>query len=77
VDTLKISRPEQRGLHVDWVILGTVLALTVVGIITIWGAAASDGSLGPFVGYARRQLQWTIVGLALAAGFGFFDYRGT
>lgn len=77
MDTLKISRPEHRGVHIDWVILGTVLALTVIGIITIWGASASDGSLGPFVGYARRQLQWTILGLALAAGLAFFDYRWT
>lgn len=74
MSTLRIAQPEDEGLRVDWTILGCVLALTVIGIVTIWGASASDGDLGPFAGYARRQFQWMMVGLVLALGLMFLDY---
>ncbi len=75
--TLKISSPEPGSLRLDWILLGSVLALTAIGIVTIWGASSSDGTLAPFTGYARRQLQWTVVGLVLAGGLMFADYRWT
>jgi rod shape determining protein RodA len=75
--TLKLSPPENRGLRIDWIVVGVVLALSLLGIVTIWGAAASDGTPGPFAGYARRQFQWMLVGIALAAGLTVADYRWT
>lgn len=77
METLKLSPPERSGLRIDWVLLGAVLALTAMGIVTIWGASSSDGELAPFRGYARRQLQWMVVGLVLAGGLMFLDYRWT
>lgn len=77
METLKISTPEREGLRIDWMLLGVVLALTGLGIVTIWGASASDGEVGPFTGYARRQFQWAILGLILAGGLMLLDYRWT
>lgn len=77
MESLKISLPERGGLRVDWMLLGVVLALTALGIVTIWGASSSDGHLAPFTGYARRQFQWMIIGLILAGGLMLLDYRWT
>jgi rod shape determining protein RodA len=74
---LKLAPTEERGLRIDWVVVGVALALSLLGIVTIWGAAASDGVPGPFEGYARRQFQWVIVGIVVATGLIVMDYRWT
>lgn len=70
-------RPSFFSLWPDWVLVGAVLALSGLGIVTIWGASATEGVPLVFGGFAKRQLMWACIGLALMAGLSFMDYRWT
>src|SRR3990172_13314103 len=57
--------------NVDWPLVGTALAITAVGLLTI-------GSLSPFrwgSGIAFRQLIWIVGGLCLLTIVLSIDYR--
>lgn len=60
---VNFNPPQKIWANIDWILIGTALALSIFGIVTIWGASANDGNPGAFVGYARRQAQWLILGV--------------
>jgi rod shape determining protein RodA len=57
--------------HLDWVLLATVLALSLAGTLLVWSAtAASDGHT-----YLFKQLINIVIGLALMLAVTVLDYR--
>jgi rod shape determining protein RodA len=61
---------------VDWALIVITVALIGCGLITLWGATSHEGvGLWPIPFYARRQILFGGVGLALMAALIFFDYR--
>jgi rod shape-determining protein RodA len=57
--------------HFDWILLGGVLALSLIGTLLVWSATA--GSAGH--GYLMRQLLVIALGLVIMVGVSFLDYR--
>ncbi len=67
--------PPRLWPNVDWSLMAVTILLSMISVVALWGAAADEGGIGPLTGYARRQLQWTIVGIPVMAAAAFFDYR--
>ena len=69
-------RPRPRRLpRIDWIVIGLTVALSVVGILTMWGASSYGNEPTPFAGLVRRQSQWLLMGLAIAIALMGIDYR--
>lgn len=77
MSSLNFRAPSPIWPKIDWTIIGCALAITITGIVTMWGAAASDGDIGPFVGYPRGQTMRLAVGAVAMAVMVLFDYRKT
>ena len=60
--------------HLDWVLLGAVLALSLLGTLLVWSATDTNGmtSSDP---YLSKQLLNVAIGLVLMAGVSMLDYR--
>lgn len=67
--------PPRFWPNIDWLLMFVAVALSLFGVIVIWGAASAEGGIGPLAGYARRQLNWTILGTAVMTFFAIIDYR--
>jgi rod shape determining protein RodA len=52
----------RRRRHFDWVLVGSALALGVIGVIMVYSATAVPGA--PRHDYAVRQLVWLLLGAA-------------
>ncbi len=68
---LKIDRRLLTNL--DWVIVGTVVLLSLVGIMTIYSATRPLGG-GEHPPYYIKQTYWMLVGLAAMAAVASIDY---
>jgi rod shape determining protein RodA len=77
MSSLSFRPPTPIWPKIDWTIIGCAMAITITGIMTMWGAAASDGNLGPFIGYPRGQTLRLIIGSVAMAALVLFDYRKT
>lgn len=64
------ARPSWR--EVDWVLLGSALALALVGVAFIHSARSGDGQLG---GSALRQAAYLVVALVVFGVTARIDYR--
>jgi rod shape determining protein RodA len=53
----------------DWVLLGIVAAIVVLGIATFWGIGAKSPD------FIQRQVIFLILGVAIMIAVSFFDYR--
>lgn len=63
--------------HVDWLLLGAAIMLTLVGFVMIGGATANDPVVIEGAGniYIQRQVIAFLLGTAAAAVTTLFDYR--
>jgi rod shape determining protein RodA len=62
---------DSRLRHLDWVLLLTVLALSLIGTLLVWSATRGAGSHT----YVVKQLLNIVIGLALLAVVSLLDYR--
>ncbi len=69
--------PPRIWPNIDWLLLILAVALSLCGVVTIWGASSTEGKLGAFVGYANSQFQWLLLGLTVAVPLVVADYRWT
>ncbi|HUF33113.1 MAG TPA: rod shape-determining protein RodA [Acidimicrobiales bacterium] len=63
--------------HLDPVLIGAVLALSVIGLLAVYSATHSSlrsAGLDPTF-YLRRQAIWVALGIVLASGVMAIDYR--
>ena len=60
--------------RLDWILFGTVLALSLLGTLLVWSATDTHGMAGndPFL---TKQLLNVAIGLGLMAGVSMLDYR--
>lgn len=56
----------------DWVLIGAVLLLIIIGLLSI--ASASQARTGVFTNF-KKQLFFAVIGLILLGVFSFVDYR--
>jgi len=56
----------------DWVLIGAVLLLIIIGLLSI--ASASQARTGAFTNF-KKQLFFAVIGLILLGTFCFIDYR--
>jgi len=56
----------------DWVLIGAIVLLIIIGLLSI--ASASQARTGAFTNF-KKQLFFSVFGLALLATFSFIDYR--
>jgi cell division protein FtsW len=76
---LKRQRNRQQGspLGVDWIFVGVVLLLTLLGLLMAYSTtffwSYTDYAGNPFAIFAR-QLGWTALGLLAFAGLSWLDY---
>lgn len=71
---LTLTRPGYRG-NLDWALIAGAVALTLFGVLTIWGGAAVDGTAPAFGGSAKAQARWLVISLAAVAVILVVDYR--
>jgi rod shape determining protein RodA len=57
--------------HLDWILLVTVLALSLIGTLLVWSATRGADPRTYFV----KQVLAIVIGLALLAGTSLLDYR--
>jgi rod shape determining protein RodA len=75
-----LARAADRGSplrQLDWVLLGTVLGLTVLSVLLVWSAtrAQAVATGGDPNGYLKRQIPQLVIGLVLLGGVSMLDYR--
>ena len=58
----------------DWLVVGTVVTLSLIGIMTIYSATRPLGG-GPHPNYYIKQMYWLVVGLAAMFAVVSFDYK--
>jgi rod shape determining protein RodA len=70
----RIFGPGSPLRKLDWILLGAVLALCIIGTVLVWSATATSGPAGsdPFL---TKQVLNVAIGLALMAGVSMLDYR--
>jgi rod shape determining protein RodA len=70
----RILGPGSPLRRMDWILLGAVLGLSLLGTLLVWSATDTDGMTGsdPFL---TKQLLNVAIGLALMAGVSMLDYR--
>ena len=56
----------------DWVLVGAILLLVIIGLLSI--ASASQARTGVFINF-KKQLFFAVMGLILLGTFSFIDYR--
>ncbi len=56
----------------DWVLIGAILLLIIIGLLSI--ASASQARTGVFINF-KKQLFFAVIGLILLGTFCFIDYR--
>jgi rod shape determining protein RodA len=73
----RVLGPESALWRLDWVLMGAVLALTIIGALLIWSATRARGldSGGDPEYFLKRHLLNLIIGLALCAATTLLDYR--
>lgn len=62
-------------LRIDYLSILVVIALACGGVAAIHGAASSDGTIGPLIGYARRQAHGAVAGFGFLILFASIDAR--
>lgn len=69
---MKNRRGKWRAIagRIDWVLVGIVIVLTVIGIVNLASASKEAAS-----GLAWAQVIWFTIGSGIAAGVCFVDYR--
>lgn len=77
MSTLRLGPRQRFRTGIDWILIGSAVALSAIGVLTIWGASATDGQVGSLTGAARRQLQWVFIGLIFMTALVVTDYRWT
>jgi rod shape-determining protein RodA len=70
----RVFGPGSPLRRLDWILLGTVLALSLIGTLLVWSATDLHGMTGndPFL---TKQLLNVAIGFALMAGVSMLDYR--
>lgn len=63
-----------RLRHLDWVMIGTVLALLVISFLFIYSAGFRNADQG-ISGMVWRQMVWALIGLGCFSASAAFDYR--
>lgn len=53
----------------DWILLGIVAAIVILGIATFWGIGVKSSD------FVQRQIIFLILGIAIMITVSFFDYR--
>lgn len=61
--------------RVDLVLVGSVFALALLGVVMVYSATRSSRGGGEYFGFALRQSTWVFVGLCVMAAVAWFDYR--
>lgn len=56
----------------DWVLLLTVVIISIIGIVSVYSASYSYGTETP---YFKKQIIWFIFGFIVMAGVTLIDYR--
>ncbi len=57
--------------NIDWILIITVLSISLLGIITIYSVTHDDAGLPDYI----KQIFWVIIGVALFIAIQFFDYN--
>ena len=70
---IKIDR--RLGKSFDWMTLGLITALSVIGIITIYSATRPASGVGEHSDFYMRQILWLVISLATLFAIVFFDYK--
>jgi rod shape determining protein RodA len=60
-------------LHFNWVLLGIVLVIALIGILNLYSATAKIETVG--VPYYLKQIFWLLIGLAVMVTIAFVEYR--
>ena len=60
-------------IHFDWVLLGIVLAIALIGILNLYSATAMIEMTG--IPYYLKQIFWLLIGLAMMVTIAFVEYR--
>jgi len=60
-------------IHFDWVLLGIVLGIALIGILNLYSAAAMIEMTG--IPYYLKQIFWLLIGLAVMVTIAFVEYR--
>lgn len=71
---LTLTRPRYLP-NLDWALIAAAVAMTLFGVITIWGGSAVDGTAPAFGGSARAQARWLVISLAAVSVILVIDYR--
>lgn len=62
--------------HVDWILVGAVVALSLLGVLMVYSATKGPGGAEPTTTYfLQRQLMFTVLGWGVMAAVAAFDYR--
>jgi rod shape determining protein RodA len=60
-------------IHFDWVLLGIVLVIALIGILNLYSATAKIEMVG--TPYYLKQIFWLLIGLAVMVTIAFVEYR--
>jgi rod shape determining protein RodA len=66
--------PAAPHRHIDWSIVGFVLALNAVGLAMVFSATKGSGD-PPATGFLARQLLASLLGIGIMTVMAFIDYR--
>jgi len=62
--------------HIDWILVATVVALSLLGVLMVYSATKGPGGEEPTTTYfLQRQLMFTVLGWGVMAAVAAFDYR--
>ncbi|MCB1005569.1 MAG: rod shape-determining protein RodA [Acidimicrobiales bacterium] len=62
--------------HIDWILVGAVVALSLLGALLVFSATKGPGGDTPTTTYfLQRQLMFVVLGWAVMAGVAAIDYR--
>jgi rod shape determining protein RodA len=62
--------------HIDWILVGAVVAMTLLGVLMVFSATKGPGGEQPTTTYfLQRQLMFAVLGWGVMAAVAAFDYR--
>src|SRR5262245_61724275 len=67
--------PTSPWRHLDWVLVGATLAVTVLGVLMVYSATRDPVDGSSSTAFLWRQLAFVLIGLALLVLVVVFDYR--
>ncbi len=72
-----LARSSARGEGLDWTFLGTVICLSLFGLLMVFDSSQVEAyaSFSDKYYFFKQQILWMILGFAALGFFSFFDYR--